>query len=121
MKQYCCAAPTMIDACQPPAPCQARRLSPNKRIGPKHPKLAAGGFRAARWLAAKAFGAAGFHQLGSAFADARIAHVRDKLRRGETVYLAGLGPPGTHNSGVALVEVTLADGPRLILNNEEER
>ena len=66
-------------------------------------------------------GRAGFHQLGSDFADARIAHVRDKLARGETVYLAGLGLPGTHNSGVALVEVTQAHGPRLILNNEEER
>ncbi len=33
----------------------------------------------------------------------------------------GLGAPGTHNSGVALVEVTQADGPRLIVNNEEER
>ncbi|HEY4981060.1 MAG TPA: carbamoyltransferase C-terminal domain-containing protein, partial [Pseudolabrys sp.] len=31
------------------------------------------------------------------------------------------GPPGTHNSGVALVEVSQADGPRLIVNNEEER
>ena len=66
-------------------------------------------------------GAAGFHQLGSAFADARIAAVREKLARGETVYLAGLGAPGTHNSGVALVEVTQAHGPRLIVNNEEER
>jgi carbamoyltransferase len=66
-------------------------------------------------------GLAGFHQLGSEFADARIAHVRDKLARGETVYLAGLGAPGTHNSGLALVEVTQADGPRLIVNNEEER
>ena len=65
-------------------------------------------------------GAAGFHQLGSEFADARIAHVRDKLARGETVYLAGLGAPGTHNSGLALVEVTQAGGPRLIVNNEEE-
>jgi carbamoyltransferase len=65
--------------------------------------------------------AAGFHQLGSDFADQRIALVREKLRRGETVYLAGLAPPGTHNSGVALVEVTKANGPRLILNNEEER
>ena len=65
--------------------------------------------------------AAGFHQLGSEFADTRIARVRDKLARGETVYLAGLGPPGTHNAGVALVEVTQARGPRLILNNEEER
>ena len=100
---------------------QGRELNPSKRIGPKHPKLAAGGFRVARWLAAKAFRAAGFHQLGSEFADARIACVRDKLARGETVYLAGLGAPGTHNSGVALVEVTKAHGPRLIVNNEEER
>jgi carbamoyltransferase len=67
------------------------------------------------------FAAAGFHQLGSKFADARIAAVRDKLDRGERVYLAGLGPPGTHNSGVALVEVTRTNGPRLIVNNEEER
>ena len=66
-------------------------------------------------------GAAGFHQLGSEFADARIARVRERLSRGETVYLAGIGPPGTHNSGVALVEVTQASGPRLIVNNEEER
>jgi carbamoyltransferase len=66
-------------------------------------------------------GAAGFHQLGSDVADARIARVREKLARGETVYLAGLGLPGTHNSGVALVEVTRASGPRLIVNNEEER
>jgi carbamoyltransferase len=62
-----------------------------------------------------------FHRLGSDFANARIAIVRDKLARGETVYLAGLGPPGMHNSGVALVEVTQANGPRLIINNEEER
>ena len=66
-------------------------------------------------------GRAGFHQLGSDFANERLARVREKLRRGETVYLAGLGLPGTHNSGVALVEVTQAHGPRLIVNNEEER
>src|SRR6195952_992926 len=100
---------------------QGPRLELNTRTGPRHPKLAAAGFRAARWLAAKTMGAAGFHQLGSEFADARIAAVREKLARGETVYLAGLGPAGTHNSGVALVEVTQALGPRLILNNEEER
>jgi carbamoyltransferase len=79
------------------------------------------GFHAARWLGGRLLGAAGFHQLGSDFADARIARVREKLGRGETVYLAGIGPPGTHNSGVALVEVSQANGPRLIVNNEEER
>jgi carbamoyltransferase len=94
---------------------------PDKRIGPKHPRLGAAGFRAARWLSARLLAAAGFHQPGSDYANERIAFVRERLARGETVYLAGLGPPGTHNSGVALVEVTQADGPRLIVNNEEER
>ena len=93
----------------------------NKRIGPRHPRLGTVGFRAACWLGARLLGAAGFHQLGSHFADKRIAYVRQRLERGETVYLVGLGPPGTHNSGVALVEVSQANGPRLILNNEEER
>src|SRR5690348_4424714 len=100
---------------------KAFRLELNRRIAPRHPRLAAAGFRAARWLAARMMGAAGFHQLGSDFADARLALVREKLARGETAYLAGLGLPGTHNSGVALVEVTQAHGPRLIVNNEEER
>jgi carbamoyltransferase len=94
---------------------------PDKRTGPRHPRLGAAGFAAARWLATRLLAAAGFHQLDSDFAKERIASVRERLRRGETVYLVGLGPPGTHNSGVALVEVTQANGPRLIVNNEEER
>jgi carbamoyltransferase len=104
-----------------PVTAGADGLKRDRRIGPRHPALAAFGFRAARWLAARTMGTAGFHQLGSAFADARIARVREKLVHGETVYLAGIGPPGTHNSGVALVEVTQAHGPRLVVNNEEER
>src|SRR6202140_4167464 len=102
-------------------PCRASGLELNRRIGPRHPGLGRAGFRAARWLGARLMGAAGFHQLGSDFADERIARIREKLARGETVYLAGLGLPGTHNSGIALVEVTRANGPRLIVNNEEER
>jgi carbamoyltransferase len=66
-------------------------------------------------------GPAGFHPLGSDYANRRIAEISAKLARGETLYLAGIGLPGTHNSGVALVEVTRESGPRLILNNEEER
>ena len=96
-------------------------MNSNKRIGPRRPRLGAAGFRVARWLAKWTMRSAGFHQLGSRVADSRIALVREKLQRDETVYLAGLAPPGTHNSGVALVEVTQAHGPRLILNNEEER
>jgi carbamoyltransferase len=64
---------------------------------------------------------AGFHANDSHFTVRRISELRAKLARGETVLLAGLGLPGTHNSGVALVEVTQAHGPRLIVNNEEER
>src|SRR5712672_2163323 len=100
---------------------RADGLNPKLRIGPRHPRLGASGFHAARWLSARLFRAAGFRQLGSKFAEARLAEARDRLARGETVYLAGLGPPGTHNSGVALVEVSQANGPRLIVNNEEER
>src|SRR6201995_837994 len=92
-----------------------------KRIGPRHPRLGAAGFRLARWLAAKTMARAGFHQFGSDYAQSQLRLAREKLARGETVDLAGLGAPGTHNSGVALVEVTQANGPRLIVNNEEER
>lgn len=63
----------------------------------------------------------GFHEIGSDFANQRIASIRERLNGGETVYLAGIAAPGTHNTGVALVEVTKANGPRLIVNNEEER
>lgn len=90
------------------------------RIGPRHPRLGNAGFHAARWLGSQWMKAAGFHGLDGAFARDRLADIRGRLSRGETVYLAGIGLSGTHNSGVALVELTTA-GPRLIVNNEEER
>jgi carbamoyltransferase len=86
------------------ATCESERLEPNRRTGPRYRRLGAAGFRAGRWLGARWLGATGFHQLGSDFANARLSDLRERLMRGETVYLAGLGPPGTHNSGVALVE-----------------
>jgi carbamoyltransferase len=43
-----------------------------------------------------------------------------KIRAGEPVYLLGVGVAG-HNAGIALVEVSLQRGVRLICNNEEER
>jgi carbamoyltransferase len=46
--------------------------------------------------------------------------MKEKLRRGETVYLLGIGPGG-HNSGIALVEASSKQGVRLLTNNEEER
>src|ERR1700750_2019041 len=96
-------------------------LARHVRTAPRHPRLGAAGFRMAQSLAAKTMQRAGFYRLGSDLAEQRIAEARERLARGETLYLAGLGAPGTHNSGVALVEVTQASGPRLILNNEEER
>jgi len=92
-----------------------------RRIGPKYPRLGRFCFRAVRRVATWLMTLAGFHANDSHFTASRIAAIRAKLARGETVYLAGLGLPGTHNSGVAFVEVTQAFGPRLIVNNEEER
>jgi carbamoyltransferase len=92
-----------------------------RRIGPRFPRLGRFCFRASRRVTTWLMTLAGFHANDSSFTARRISAIRAKLGRGETVYLAGLGLPGTHNSGVALVEVTQAHGPRLIVNNEEER
>ena len=90
------------------------------RYGPTHPWLGALAERISRplltWHAARH----GFHAPGSAFAHERGAAFAEKLRGGERVYLAGIGPAG-HNSGVALIEVSRDEGVRLICNNEEER
>jgi carbamoyltransferase len=64
---------------------------------------------------------AGLHRIGSEFASQKIASIKERLQRGETVYIAGLACSGTHNTGVALIEVTRNAGPRIIVNNEEER
>ena len=85
------------------------------------PDLASAGFRLAQWLATQTMGARGLSSSRLGLCRSALAEARERLARGETLYLAGLGAPGTHNSGVALVEVTQANGPRLILNNEEER
>jgi carbamoyltransferase len=95
--------------------------TPDVRIGPRHPKLGAASFHLLHWLNVRSMARMGFHVLGSDFANQRIASIREKLNRGATVYLAGLAAPGTHNTGVALIEVTQANGPRIIVNNEEER
>ncbi|MGQ0635462.1 MAG: carbamoyltransferase C-terminal domain-containing protein [Planctomycetaceae bacterium] len=60
------------------------------------------------------------HSPESDFAHSQIAALRDKLSRGETSYLVGIGPAG-HNSGLALVEASAKTGLRLIANDEEER
>ena len=57
----------------------------------------------------------------SGYARERLKTIRAALDRDETVYLAGIGPAGLHNSGVALIEVSRERGPVIICNNEEER
>lgn len=94
---------------------------PDIRIGPRHPRLAAASYELTRWLTEPVMVRLGLHKANGDFAKRTIAAVRERLQRGETVYIAGLACPGTHNTGVALVEVTQSGGPRLIVNNEEER
>jgi len=90
------------------------------RIGPRHPWLGAAGFQLALPLLEGFYRRRHIHRATSRFARERIAAIKDKITRGKTVYLAGVSAAGTHNSGVALVEVD-RNGPRLIFNNEEER
>lgn len=63
----------------------------------------------------------GFHRIDSAFVRSTIDSIRQRLQQGETVYVVGFAASGTHNTGVALIEITQANGPRIIVNNEEER
>src|SRR5438270_6885815 len=103
-------------------PFEANGLDTQKlRIRPRHPRIAKLAHRVTRWLSEPLMARRGFHRLGSEFASRKIASLRDRLQRGESVYIAGLAGPGTHNSGIALIEVTQNAGPRIIVNNEEER
>ena len=95
--------------------------TPAKRIGPRHPRLAAAVYRLTLWLSERLMARIGFHRIGSEFANRTMAAIRERLQRGETVYIAGLAASGMHNTGIALIEVTLNGGPRIIVNNEEER
>jgi carbamoyltransferase len=91
------------------------------RTGPRNPRLGAAGFRFALPRLERFYARKRIFRHTSEFAQERLRDVRAKLSRGETVYLAGVGAAGTHNSGIALVEVTREHGSRLIANNEEER
>ncbi len=61
-----------------------------------------------------------FHSPRSAYASERITSMREKLSRGETVHILGIGPGG-HNAGVGLIAASKAHGIQLIANHEEER
>src|ERR1051326_4799437 len=89
-------------------------------FGPRHPWIGAIGDLFARPLVKRYAAFRGFHDAASAQAAERAASFREKLERGETLYLAGLGLGG-HNTGTALVEVSPHRGVTLLANNEEER
>ena len=93
--------------------------TPLQRSGPRFPRLGRFCFRATRRIATWLMTPANFHANDSNFTVSRVAAIRAKLARGETVYLAGLGLPGTPDPGVALVEVTQA-GARLIVSENEQ-
>lgn len=77
-------------------------------------------YRLAKPLYRAWYASALLYDAHSEYARERLDSLRGKLARGETAYLAGIGPAG-HNSGVALVEVSAERGPRLLWNDEEER
>lgn len=91
------------------------------RTRPRHPWLGAAGFHISLALLDRYYRRLNLYRADSAFARARIKEIGGKIARGEAAYLAGISAAGTHNAGVALVEVTRDSGPRVILNNEEER
>ena len=61
-----------------------------------------------------------FYDCDSLFAKQTSQEMRERLKRGESVYLLGMGPSG-HNSTAALVKITAEEGILPICNNEEER
>ena len=91
------------------------------RFGPLHPRLGRLGERLALPLVERFFRRKQIHRTSSRFAEERRRAISAMLARGETVYLAGIGLGGFHNSGVALLELGPDSGPRIICNNEEER
>jgi carbamoyltransferase len=90
------------------------------RLRPNHPWLGAAGFHLSLPLLELYYRKLAIYRSESRFARDCVRAIKDKIKRGETVYLAGVSAAGIHNSGIALVEVT-RNGPRLLFNNEEER
>lgn len=91
------------------------------RFEPRHPRLGALGARMALPFAEQYFRRKKIHRANDGFAADRMGRLRRTLACGETAYVAGISIGGFHNTGVALVEVNLENGPRIVCNNEEER
>lgn len=88
--------------------------------GPTWPRLGRFVYHLTRPLYRYRFAAKNVHAPDSDFARRRSEDLRQKLARGESAWIVGIGPSG-HNAGVALVEVSAQRGLTLIANDEEER
>ena len=60
------------------------------------------------------------YAMESRYARETLESLRQKLQNGETAWLVGLNPGG-HDTGIALVECSRAEGIRLHCNHEESR
>lgn len=88
--------------------------------GPAWPRLGRFVYQVTLPLFRHRFSRKDVHAPESDFALKRIDDLRAKLARGETAYVVGIGP-ASHNTGVALLEVSAVGGMKLIANDEEER
>ncbi len=89
-------------------------------LGPAHPWLGAAAYAMTLPVARLTAKLRGMVTADSEYAQERRASMRDKIERGETVYVMGIGPGG-HNAGVGLIAVSNEKGIQLIANHEEER
>jgi carbamoyltransferase len=62
------------------------------RIGPSHPWLGAAGFHLALPLLEFYYRKLAIHRSESRFTRERVLAIKDKIERGQTVYLAGVYP-----------------------------
>jgi carbamoyltransferase len=90
------------------------------RWGPRRPRLAAWGGRAALWATDKFFSHYGLHRFRSKPGSSRLLALEHAIRAGHEAYVLGFST-GSHNSGAALVRVTQRGHVELVCNEEEER
>ncbi|HRI62738.1 MAG TPA: carbamoyltransferase C-terminal domain-containing protein [Polyangium sp.] len=88
--------------------------------GPANPRMGRLAQRLMTWMLRSKARRKQFYDAASDYTRVTGEAMKEKLQRGEPVYLLGIGPGG-HNSGIALVRVTRENGVEMILNNEEER
>jgi len=95
-------------------------MPPDAAIGPDHPWLAAIGRKLLEPIATAWCASRGLHRLESGQGKEQIERVRERLQADEVVHVVGF-TAGSHNAGLALVEVSRAGGIRLVCSLEEER